>query len=38
LLLGAGYKDSYLGRGSRVEQSAGWCQFVAIAVDIQETA
>ena len=26
------------GRGSRVEQSAGRCQFVAIAVDIQETA
>ena len=26
------------GRGSRVEQSAGRCHFVAIAVDIQETA
>jgi len=26
------------GRGSRVKQSAGRCHFVAIAVDIQETA
>jgi len=26
------------GRGSRVEQSAGRCHFVAIAVDMQETA
>jgi len=26
------------GRGSRVEQSAGRCHFVAIAADIQETA
>ena len=26
------------GHGSRVEQSAGRCHFVAIAVDIQETA
>ena len=26
------------GRGSRMEQSAGRCHFVAIAVDIQETA
>jgi len=26
------------GRGSRVEQSAGQCHFVTIAVDIQETA
>ena len=26
------------GRGSRVEQSAGRCHFVAIGVDIQETA
>ena len=26
------------GRGSRVEQSAGRCHFVAITVDIQETA
>jgi len=26
------------GRGSHVEQSAGRCHFVAIAIDIQETA